>query len=193
MQFVVRFEVDACYAPRVAAPARGNDADDLASVLSTLRVSGGSSTRRPANAQTTEFGVTVIEAGTVVSQSSLIELKTRSARNVDSFDWNDAYPQLYLGQTPTSIIGVHRSGEFFERRTRQLDSPEMAVVARNAQSRLKQLVELLEQIRGLVRQRPGVKRTLVYKDCQLKLVERTSPASLLPAAVLRRFDAGVRT
>ena len=147
MRFVVRFEVDACYA---ATPARAytavgskhrvtaDPADSLAARMSTLSVS---STAFPSvnGKWTTSLGVTVIEAGQEVQQRSLIELKTRSARTIDNFDWNDAYTQLYLGQTPTSIIGVHRSGMFYEKREKKLDTTELRQVARRTQHSLKQL------------------------------------------------------
>lgn len=124
----MRFEVDACYSSNLGS---GSATDVLADALSSLSVSAPSSRAK----DRTAFGVTVIEAGSKVPQSALIELKTRSARNVDSFDWADAYPQLYLGQTPTSIIGVHRSGTFFETREKKIDSAYLKGVGAAAQRR----------------------------------------------------------
>ena len=182
LTLVVRFEVDACY-PSANASSRGA-ADALADALSSLSVSGST-----ANAGgRTAFGVTVIEAGSEVAQSALIELKTRSARNVESFDWADAYPQLYLGQTPTSIIGVHRSGTFFEKREKKMNSPQLKDVARVAQRNLKQIGQLLREIRGLVKERGGERKfSLLCRSGVLQLVERTSADSLLPVEVLERF------
>ncbi|GJE88252.1 hypothetical protein PsYK624_043350 [Phanerochaete sordida] len=181
MKLVVRFEVDACYP---STPAGEDTSDALADALSSLSVS-----RPSAEAGgLASSGVTVVEAGTVVPQSSLIELKTRSVRNADSFDWADAYLQLYLGQTPHSIMGVHQFGTFEERREKKLDSASLKHVARTQQRYLQQLGQLLGQIQRLVVERGDAKLSVLCRSGVLQLVERQSTGLLLPLEVLERFS-----
>lgn len=88
-----RFEVDACNytAPSVSAP-------------NVVPKPG-----RPRNGST-DSGITIIPAGRLVPQTSLLELKTRSV--LSNVNTRDFYPQLLFSQTPTVLLARHERGTF---------------------------------------------------------------------------------
>ncbi|KAF7357295.1 hypothetical protein MSAN_01324900 [Mycena sanguinolenta] len=98
LEMVVRFEVDACIPPSAAkasAMRKVQSIDDLANDPAPV----------------SSHGLTVINGGAVVPHSSILELTTRTQRRAAKFDWNDAYPQLFL-QTPHHFLAVHDRGRF---------------------------------------------------------------------------------
>lgn len=174
---VVRCEVDACYP--------NSDENDLVGALSALAVKD-----EPAPSPITVGGLHVVRAGREVAQPALIKLKTRAANSYSSFSWDGPYVQLYLGQTPTLIVGIHRDGTFDKLHERDLDTPEYENAKQRTEPALKKLRRLLDDIHAAVlKQGNGAKLSIITdnKLGVLKLVKRTDDR-VLPDEVLRRFD-----
>ena len=133
--------------------------------------------------------IRIVRGGAVVPQSALIKIKTRSKWNIDHFDWEFAYPQQFIGQIPTQVIGVHHKGGFYEIREKKLDAPELRDVARKAQEGLKKLHEILEEIHNYAMAHGKKARlSLVCKAGVLQVMQRESADSYLPPDVLDRFE-----
>jgi hypothetical protein len=186
---VVRFEVDACI-PTAAKPsaARGRveSIDDLADSLARINISQRSSAT-PASKSI--HGLTVIDGGTVVPHSSIVELTTRTERREAEFDWNEAYPQLFFSQTPHHFLAVHNRGRFSAVNKRKLTSSELRAVEQQIQPDLKKLRAALDLIKEIVVKHGQRGRlTLVYRDGTLQVFERVSSASCLPDEVMAKFE-----
>lgn len=177
LNMVVRCEVDACYP--------NSDENDLVGALSALAVKD-----EPAPSPITVGGLHVVRAGREVAQPALIKLKTRAANSYSSFSWDGPYVQLFLGQTPTLIVGIHRDGTFDKLHERDLDTPEYENAKQRTEPALKKLRRLLDDIHAAVlKQGNGAKLSIITdnKLGVLKLVKRTDDR-VLPDEVLRRFD-----
>ncbi|KAI0783483.1 hypothetical protein C8Q75DRAFT_436081 [Abortiporus biennis] len=188
---VVRFEVDACLDPtsksnRTQPP---DDMDDLSSLLSGLVVSSSPllSTRPPGGSSPDE--IKVVHAGCIVAQKDIVELTTRSQRNVVDFDWGDVYPQLFLSQTPHLYLAIHDRGNFEQVQKDVLGSPKMRRVERELNIGLKKLRSALETIQNLVIDHGEDGRlTLLCQEGELKVYERISNRSSLPSSIMSRFE-----
>ncbi|KAH9891861.1 hypothetical protein C8Q73DRAFT_792181 [Cubamyces lactineus] len=162
LNMIVRFEVDACTAPRdtlgstsqrttgTSRVPRETSVDELADALTGLGVSSPASRD---TSSTDSSSITVINAGSQVAQSSVVELVTRSERNVDQFDWNEQYPQLLLSYTPHLFLGVHSRGSFKQIKKYALGSSELRRVETDAglQTTFRQLVAVLRTIQQVVK------------------------------------------
>ena len=96
-------------APKLARQ-RGDDLDDLSAQIASLSI-GASNAATPSKGS--EGDIQIISTPHQISpQSSTIELKSRSARSYESFDWRDTLPQLFFSQTPYLYIGIHQQGTF---------------------------------------------------------------------------------
>lgn len=132
----------------------------------------------------------IVRGGSVIPQSALMKIKTRSMRNVETFDWKRFYPQQFIGQIPTQVIGVHRNGRFYEIREKRLDAPELRDVAQNTQAGLKKLNMVLQEIHEYaVEHGKNVRLSLVGKKGVLQVMQRESADSYLPSDVLDRFES----
>ncbi|KAI0088709.1 hypothetical protein BDY19DRAFT_890744 [Irpex rosettiformis] len=195
MKIVVRCEVDACIdlekdedsqslsietrGSNNTSPPKAVSADDLADALSSLSVTSSS----------TPQDVKIVDGGAVVPQSSLVKIKTRSMRNVETFDWSAAYLQLFLGQTYNLYLGVHQRGTFNEVREVNLETPEFQEAAKDMQPVLKKLGRLLDEILYIAIEYGHKGRlSVVCRAGQLKVYERKDEASFLPKDVLARFE-----
>jgi hypothetical protein len=181
---VVRYEVDAAYPSTSTAAAKlepTGDVDDLAVLLS-----GASLTN---TAGKTIAGLSIVRAGATVPQDNILELTTRSTRNVLNFDWAEALPQLLLSRTPSHILGVHERGTFDELRKSSLGSAALRAAEAQAQSGLQGLRSVLETIQDtLLENAVGKKVSLVCKSGKLKVYERVGKG-LLPEEAMARFDS----
>jgi hypothetical protein len=189
LKMMVRFEVDACI-PTAAKPsaARGRveSIDDLADSLAGINISQRSSAT-PASKSI--HGLTVIDGGTVVPHSSIVELTTRIERREAEFDWNEAYPQLFFSQTPHHFLAVHNRGRFSAVNKRKLTSSELRAVEQQIQPDLKKLRAALDLIKEIVVKHGQRGRlTLVHRDGTLQVFERVSSASCLPDEVMAKFE-----
>ncbi|KAI8986168.1 hypothetical protein BD414DRAFT_51449 [Trametes punicea] len=202
LKLVVRFEVDACAAKRtppgpttaarsIHSPRKDTNAtsvDDLANALAGLGVS--SATPNAAYSSTKSSSITVIWAGSQLSQNEIVELVTRSERYVNNLDWKEIYPQLLLSYTPSLYIGLHNRGTFRRIEKYTLGSSELRHVETDPtiQQTMRQLVSVLRTIQQLVKEHgERGKLSLVCRGGFLKVHERTSDAGTLPDSELARF------
>lgn len=195
---VVRFEVDACIHANPTLPVTStalrtlSNVDDLIGALSgvTLRTEGIDAPLPASQSSDTFPTITVIPGGSIVPQSSIIELTTRSVRNAANYDWAESYPQLFLSQTPHHFLAVHDRGRFQAVNKRKLESMELKQVAANSiQKGLKQLRLVLDIIKELaVKHGERGRLSLVFQGGELRVYERTSQTSCLPDDVLQKFD-----
>ncbi|KAF5382621.1 hypothetical protein D9615_002760 [Tricholomella constricta] len=199
LTMVVRFEVDACIPTDTSSDAASvttassTTVDDLIGALSgvTLRTDTPSSTPVSKSSGSDSFPkVTVNPGGSIIPQSHIVELTTRSVRNASFFDWKENYPQLFLSQTPHHFLAVHERGRFREVNKRKLDSAELKqVYADSIQEDFKKLRRALDIIKELVIKHGERGRlSLVCQGGVLQVFERTSQASCLPDDVLQKFD-----
>jgi hypothetical protein len=191
---VVRFEVDACLPTTTTSDARpfesrsSRDSQDLSADLDQLSVRTHSSPST-GDDSSNYCGVKVSKGGSVVSQSAIVELTTRSANYIDQFDWAEALPQLYLSSTPHLYIGLHRRGNFTEVRKYSLNDDALVKKRREAAESYEKLGRALEAIQGLVVEHGvGGGLSLVCTHGELQVYKRTGAAPLLPSAVRIRFD-----
>lgn len=192
---MLRCEVDACTRTTEANENEQDSADDLADAFDSLSVSGTtcySSSSIQSTASTAvdspDTDIKIVRAGAEVSQASLVKIKTRSVKNLKYFNWSSAYMQLFLGQTPTLLMGVHQAGTFFELHECKMDSEVMGEGKRKAQYALKRLRRLLDEIHYIVMHHDMIGRlSLVCQGGGLKIYERGSTDSFLPEDILARF------
>lgn len=175
---VVRFEVDARLATTVMDVLHMTDPPSASSKTTKLSSGGQGSSR-----------LTVLSGGSVVPQSSLIELKAASYKNAKRPKWSDVYPQLCLSQTPWLYRGIHHDGEFTSVEKKSLTSPELTIFAERAVSAMAKLHQALRVIKDIVvAGGPEGRLSLVLEDRQLKVFRRRDEASCLPAEVIARFQ-----
>ena len=194
---VVRFEVDACLpsdhpGPKVTRGPRADDDDDpdeaLLGALSGLSIGTGSKSTTSSPSPLTSDDLKIFRAGTQVPQSDLLEMTTRSEISAANFDWGDAYPQLYLSQTPHHYLAVHRSGTFFSIAKRKIGKNDLVEIESKAQTGFRKLRKLLGEIQTMVKEADERRRiSLVCQDGVLKVHERKSKVSYLPEDSLALF------
>lgn len=189
LKMVVRFEVDACLPPPREATklSSATTLDDLTATLSGLGL--GSRSKAPETTSDAS-GLDIIHAGSAdIAQERIVELTTRSQRNADTFDWVDAYPQLFLSGTPHHFLGIHVGGKFYEVVKRELRTAAMGGIERGAQAGLRKLRKALGEIQELVVDSGDRGRlSLVCDGGVLKVFNRKSTESCLPDEIMRRFD-----
>lgn len=191
---VVRFEVDACLpSEAIGKPSVDDDDDQEAALLGALSgLSIGTNARSstmPSPSPLASTSLKIFRAGTRVPQSNLIEMTTRSEISVIRFDWADAYPQLYLSQTPHHYLAVHRSGTFFKLKKREIGKGDLVSIESEAQPGFKKLKKILEEIQTMVKKRGANGRiSLVCKEGVLRVYERVSKESCLPEDLLALFE-----
>ena len=119
-----------------------------------------------------------------------MESSTRSEIALANLNWRDIYSQLFLGQTPQHILGVHRRGNFSKIEVRRLDDPELRGLNAVSQHVFRQLRVVLGSIQEIMveHSRRGT-LSLVYQGRELKVYERMGGGDCVPSDVLRRFDS----
>jgi hypothetical protein len=179
-------EVDACYthSDNIAQAHSGIDLDQLAQRMGNTKILSIDTT---VDSNSTS-SISIRQGGRIVPQSDLIELKTCAEHKLGRFDWADAYPQLFLSQTPHHLIAAHVEGTFRSMKRGHLDSDDMRRREASAQPKLKKLRALLQSIQELLVSRgTDAKLSLVCHGEMLELFDRTSPSLVVPADVLKRF------
>ncbi|KAI0369361.1 hypothetical protein BV20DRAFT_1053195 [Pilatotrama ljubarskyi] len=145
---------------------------------------GGADTFVPAT------DLTVVRGGTLLAQSSVIELATRSAQYVDLTKIEDTFFQLFLTQTPANLLAIHTRGLFDRVERQELDSPEFVRVQEDplVQRSLKQLVTFLRAIQDMLKKQGNVaKLSLVCEKGKLRVYNRVGDEDHLLAAEFSRF------
>jgi hypothetical protein len=134
--------------------------------------------------------LSVLRGGSQVAQASLIELKSRGRKASNDFPGSGEYLQQYIGQIPTMLVGFHDNGTFTIIKERKLDSEEVRAHAKKVAPGLAKLRAVLMDIQTTVAELgPQARLSLLYKDGQLCLVQRSdSGSSLLPEEALMRFN-----
>ena len=180
---LVRFQVDACLATSKKSAPKG-DLDDLGLDLSKLSISGSSNA---ASSTSSGTALKIISAGTLVPQSSLVEIKTRSEMSVQNFDWADTYPQLYLSKTPHLYLAVHTRGTFSSMQKKELETIDMSGAAQDAKIAVGSLVKVLKEIRRVSTEINDKKNrfTLVCMNGEMKVYP--GGGDLLPLPLLAVF------
>ncbi|KDQ49911.1 hypothetical protein JAAARDRAFT_74462 [Jaapia argillacea MUCL 33604] len=192
LKMVVRFEVDACIPPPATKRdlSSASNVDDLIDSLANVNIkddkSGDPSQTIAGGASPT---LKIIHAGSEVPQSNIVELGTRSERNLETYSWIETYPQLFLSQTPHHFLGVHKNGRFSTIQKRKLGSPDLLHWEKRMEDNFKKLRKALEEIQKLVIEHGQRGRlTLVSVDGKLKVYERAEMDSCLSDDVIRRFE-----
>ena len=169
LQILLRYKVDAC--------TDSESEDNFLASFSALNIGGQA--KSPASQPdsyshyTNRFGIKVklTYPRSVVPQSRVIEIKTRSSRN--ALNWKEAYPQLYLSQTPYLYLARHTDGKFGSVEKIDINDPAMASYAKRAKDAMHKLQLLLVSILTAVRkQGEGKPLSLVYYGGKLKLYKR---------------------
>ena len=98
--------------------------------------------------------LTVVRSGTLLPQSSILELATRSIRFVDRTSNEDTFLQLFLTQTPTHLVAIHQNGNFEKVVRQELGSAEFTRIAEmeEIQKSIGKFVEILKVIQRLVKE-----------------------------------------
>jgi len=194
LTMVVRFEVDACLQSESTRNTSTTatttaDVDSLLDMFSSLNVSTTPRAASDTRSSVSTSELSVIRAGSQVPQDAIVEMATRSRRNAEEFDWENAYPQLYLSQTPHYFFAVHNRGTFEKVSKSRLDGPELRRIDRRLQDSFRRLRQVLETIQELVIEHGQQGRlSLVHQGGTLRVFERKSQESCLPDSVLSRFD-----
>lgn len=166
LKVLLRYEVDACV-------DLGTDNDHPFASSAPSIETRGTSTLSDDLACFSYFGVEIklTSPRTVLLQSSVVEIKTRSARR--ELNWKEVYPQLYLSQTPCLYLAKHARGMFGQVEKVQINDQEMAAYATEAEAAMAKLETLLCDILKAVRKRrEGVPLSLVYRAGKLQLYKR---------------------
>lgn len=186
---VVRFEVDACLpVSQISTISPGNSTAEvsLSDQLSNLFVTSSTWTPTSAAASTAGYPLVTI-GGKEVPQETIMEMKT-SAKG--KMRWTEAYPQLFLSQTPHIFIATHTNGVVTEVVEKELGSLEMANMGKAFQPNFWRLKLALEAVQELaVLHGKDAKLSLVCHNGELKVYERRNQDGCLPDEVMSRFDA----
>jgi len=177
LRMVVRFEVDACL-PYDAASSTSPSNPAVGRRVPKKKKPPGPSSNSP--------GVKIIRGGSSqVPQTHLVELKTHSG---PSMNWQKAYPQLYLSQTPHIHHAYHKNGTFTSVKKFMLGQSALAEVDKNAQAGFKKLRKLLEDIRSLVLKHGAARVSLVCVGKTLSVYRIPPGESCLPVDALAHFS-----
>lgn len=124
----------------------------------------------------------------VVPQSSLIEIKTRTANSAKNSSLRKEIPQLYFSQTPCRYIAVHDSGNFTSVRKEEVGQGAMRTAEQELQAGLKRLCSVLEYIQQVVKSRgPEGILSIICAEESLKFYERIDNVIYLPSDMLALF------
>jgi len=102
-------------------------------------------------------------------------------------NWQKAYPQLYLSQTPHIHHAYHKRGTFTSVRKFTLGQSELAEVDKNAQAGFKKLRKLLGDIKSLVLKHGVARVSLVCVGKTLSVYRIPQGESCLPEDALAHF------
>ncbi|KAJ3573991.1 hypothetical protein NP233_g2061 [Leucocoprinus birnbaumii] len=189
LKMVVRYEVDACMPQprtRLARKSEASTLDSLADAMSNMNLT---TTVAPFSSNTMP-ALNIINAGTNVPQAATIELTTIAVYRREKFNWDEAYPQLFLSQTSHHFLAVHNRGQFISVEKRKLVSdPEFEKIHKSMKPALKKLRKILEIIQQVaVKHGTGGRLTFVCSDGELAVYQRRSQTSCLPDEAMSCFD-----
>ena len=180
LHILLRCTVDAC------TVSESEDDDFLAS-FSALKIGGKAETPKPQLGSRFGMKVKLTNPRSIVPQSRVIGIKTRSSYR--EMDWKEAYPQLYISQTPYLYLAKHTKGTFGPVEKIDLNSQTMAPHAKEAEGAMSKLEVLLGSIlKAVRRQGEGVPLSLVYNKGKLQLYKRKEGSGKpIEAEISRKF------
>ncbi|KAL4063769.1 hypothetical protein J3A83DRAFT_969411 [Scleroderma citrinum] len=185
LRVLLRYEVDACTESK-------SDDSDLLTSFSSLTIGDQRPTSQQDLAYVNRFGIRVklTNPRSVVPQSRVIEIKTRSSHR--TLDWKEAYPQLYLSQTPYLYLAKHTKGSFHPVEKINLNGQAVIPYANEAKGAMSKLEVLLGSILKAVRkQGEGKPLSLVYSEGKLKLYKRKEGSGKpIDVEISRKFHGG---
>jgi hypothetical protein len=107
----------------------------------------------------------------LVSQSSLIEVKTRAQRR--QLNWSDTYFGLCLSQTENLYLAKHTSGKFAPAEKHHLSGEKLGACSQQVEGEMQKLKVLLVEVLDVARKTgAGIGMSLVYVKGKLELFER---------------------
>ncbi|KAF9510454.1 hypothetical protein BS47DRAFT_1395989 [Hydnum rufescens UP504] len=134
--------------------------------------------------------LTLIRRGVeLISQSRLVEVKTRSLGALRAVNWSEIYSRLYLSQTPHTYFGIHDRGLFvrIERKALDASDRDMVLASQDAEYGLRRLGSVLYALRESVLEARGDHALAVLcRGGKLALYKRTSNG--LPEELIHAFD-----
>lgn len=183
---VVRCEVDA-FDPSATQATANERPEDLNNSKRSSRLPSAQKAKKSINKE--GVGLTVKHGGSVVAQSSIVELKSKSmtVNSTGCLRWAEVYPQLYVSQIPWCYKAIHRKGTFGT--IEKIPLASMDKVGDRLKDSLRKLVLALYAIQRVVKEggRDG-RLSLVLRGGELKVFGRTSLNSCLPKEVMARFE-----
>lgn len=183
---IVRFEADVAMPPPASKyPRRSmSKVNEITKMMNEARLS---------RATLVAGGrLRVVEGGSEAPTATVVELTTRSQKNLETngFDWRDAFGPLFFSQTSQHFLAIHRGGRFVEVQKRDLTSPEFREVEDLVRVDLKMVRKALDWIRKIVIEHGREGRlSLVCVDGEMRVYNRTSRESCLPTETLGLFDS----
>ncbi|KDR82523.1 hypothetical protein GALMADRAFT_58125 [Galerina marginata CBS 339.88] len=183
LKMVVRFEVDACIPPVAKYPRKSiSTIDELTDSMNSIKISPASRVGQ----------LQIFEGGSAVSHTAVVELTTRSQKNImdNGFDWKEAYPQLFFSQTAHHFLAVHQRGRFIDIQKRKITSEELQAIEKDAQVELKKVRKALEFVQQIAIEHGKKGRiSLVCIDGELKVYQRHNDESCLPEQIMNLFES----
>ncbi|KZO93595.1 hypothetical protein CALVIDRAFT_600566 [Calocera viscosa TUFC12733] len=130
------------------------------------------------------------ESGTLCPDSATMELHTRSG--VRSFEYFDAYSQLFLSQTQYLVVGRHNRGKFtMPAEIRSLDDPFFDEQKPRLQAALKKLVAVLKEMKRIARDKgKGRPVAFVFEGSTLDVMSFNRRP--LPDHIIKLFDKPIK-
>ncbi|KAF9452960.1 hypothetical protein P691DRAFT_802815 [Macrolepiota fuliginosa MF-IS2] len=187
LKMVVRFEVDACMPPpRKPRPSKSEPSVD--SLIDSIGNMSLTTTAAPFSSSTMP-ALNIINGGSYVPQASIIELVTCSEYRKESYNWKEAYGQLFLSQTAHHIMAIHYRGRFTSLEKRKLSSQDLQKVHDEMKPDLKKLRKVLEIIqRTVIEHGSNGRLSFVCSDGKLSVYQRKSQTACLPDEAMSCFE-----
>ncbi|KAJ9611742.1 hypothetical protein H2200_004926 [Cladophialophora chaetospira] len=186
LRCLVRYEAGGCTGAGEAPTKRNisgdsGNTDDLPDTLNSMSIATPRTEAKDS--------VQVLNKGRVVPTSSIMEIKTRTARRKQKMD--EVIPQLWFEQTPKIFVGYHVSGKF-EEIQKILMKEEFQRWEESQQARLRQLVDLLKKLKEVVLRTKGQRCVVVCEmetnSTELRVYESTTKAAVLPDDIIKMHD-----
>ena len=161
----LRFGVDGYFKDRTPERTEGGDqlgknaSDAALDTLSSEFATSGVSTRLCS----AEGSLAVISGGSLLAQSTLLELKTRSFRKKDQDTLSEELPRLWLTGVKTFVLAYHEAGLFND--IRQIDvSDRVKRWEEDNQVILQKFSSILHQILRIARSNSGTRLEIRHRD-----------------------------
>jgi hypothetical protein len=175
LKFLLRFEADGYIAKKDPEASEryfakaAEDSVSLADLLVSLDSAGVSpSTESP------EKELLIRPAGSLVDQSLIFDLKTRSVRKKQEDTLSEVIPRLWVAQIKKFILAYHEYGLFNDIRILDVSS-ELRDWEESQQDALSKLAALIHRITGLVRKELSGKLELCYSRVDVLEIREQLP------------------